>query len=609
MSPSLVIAIVLLVLAIGLFFQSGRSRPVAIAFALAAWLAAAWIVAYLASDYFTGEGINEATLFHIRYGLRGSGFDDYRAVIGWSMAGLVLPAGLLAWLAARKNGKRRRWWLLIGGWALAAASIAVNPATADMVALLNPPAEVAAFHTYYRAPSLTPVSSEHPNLVYIYCESLERTYFDEKIFPGLIHDLRDLESEGTSFTNIRTVYGTGFTMGGFVGSMCGVPLITPAHPNSMSGMDSFLPEAIGLSDLLHDDGYHLCFMGGAYLRFGGKGKFLRTHGFDEALGYRALHQFVKDPTYFSAWGLYDDTLLDLAFQRFEELARTQQRFGLFLLTLDTHHPEGHLSKAVADVRYQDGQNPMLNAVAGSDRLLGQFVRRIQSSPAGRNTVIVLASDHIAMNNTASALLRKGRRRNLLLVLDPRHPVGVKIDRAGSVLDIGPTLLPFLGYRGDIGLGRNLRDPTVSDRELATMRDDATLRSWGDAIEEFWDFPHIKDAITFTQEPPTVVIDHRRFSAPVLIELDEDFGTTLRFEFDATYDVRLAQQAEQLANGTPYLFIAPREDALPLLHGAGPAPETRWVMVVGKSGLGRTAMPLQDGARFSKRQLEQWLARW
>ena len=36
---------------------------------------------YIVADYFTGEGINDAVIFHLRYGLDGSGFGDYYLII------------------------------------------------------------------------------------------------------------------------------------------------------------------------------------------------------------------------------------------------------------------------------------------------------------------------------------------------------------------------------------------------------------------------------------------------------------------------------------------------------------------------------------------------
>lgn len=36
---------------------------------------------YVISDYFTGEGVNDAVIYHLRYGLDGSGFGDYYLII------------------------------------------------------------------------------------------------------------------------------------------------------------------------------------------------------------------------------------------------------------------------------------------------------------------------------------------------------------------------------------------------------------------------------------------------------------------------------------------------------------------------------------------------
>lgn len=600
----------LLIAAIAIFARGAKSRAAALAFGMVAWLSIALLVVHQASDYFTGEGINEAAWFHVRYGFGGAGLGDYRGVIGWSIAALLGPALFLGWLGRRRDrppAAASQWRLAIG---LAASSLVVNPATGELVKLATPPPpQTADFVRHYRAPTLTAVAPEHPNFVFIYAESLERTYFNETIFPGLIKELRALEAEGTSFTDIQTVYGTGFTMGGIVGSLCGVPLFTPANPNSMSGMDNFLPGAVGLSDLLHDEGYYLAFMGGAHLTFAGKGKFFKTHQFDETAGFPELHSRVSDRSYISAWGLYDDTLLDFAYDRFEQLAREKPRFGLFLLTLDTHHPDGHISRAAAGIKYGDGSNPILNAVAASDHLLAQFIRRLQASPHGRNTVIVVASDHIAMHNTAAELLAKAPRRNLLLVIDPRRAGGTKVTRAGSTLDTGSTLLPFLGYKGVIGLGRDLLDPLVSDAELAHIRDEKSLLSWRDELSKFWGFPHFRTAITFSENPASIAIDGRQFSAPVLVQLEDRSRTTLRFEFDAVWDIRLAQQAERLAPGTAFLLFAPTEDVRALLPTDGPALDSRWVLVVGKAGKGQMAVPLRAGARISKREIDQYLGRW
>jgi phosphoglycerol transferase len=51
------------------------------------------------------------------------------------------------------------------------------------------------FVAYYKEPSKT-IASPKLNLVYIYGESLERTYFDNDAFPNLTPELGALKNEG-----------------------------------------------------------------------------------------------------------------------------------------------------------------------------------------------------------------------------------------------------------------------------------------------------------------------------------------------------------------------------------------------------------------------------
>jgi len=374
----------------------------------------------------------------------------------------------------------------------------------------------------------------------------------------------------------------------------------------MSGMDEFLAGAPAWTDGLNEAGYHLAFYGGAQLQFAGKGRFLKTHGFAEMVGFDELLPGVTDPGDRNNWGLMDDVLLDMAYARFEELSRERKRFGLFVLTMDTHHPDGYHSRTEADRPYGDGSNTMLSAVAMSDRLIASFVRKIRASEWGANTVIAIASDHLAMENVASDLLRKGKRRNLFLVLDPRVKEGRRVERSGATFDTGATFLPFLGFRSAVGLGRDLLSSAVSEEWLARRQATETLRAWRRELLEFWDFPRLRREVMFRADGAEVAIDGRRFRAPVLVELDEAWRTKLRFEFDATWDVRLAEQAARLEDGTRFLLVAKKEDVGALV--AVDAVETEWVLVIGGGGRGAIARPLADGTRISKEEIEEALER-
>ena len=54
-----------------------------------------------------------------------------------------------------------------------------------------------------------------------------------------------------------------------------------------------------------------------------------------------------------------------------------------------------------------------------------------------NTVIVIASDHLAMRNTVTRLLDMTERRNLFMVIVPGGK-GKVVEKPGSMLDVAPT---------------------------------------------------------------------------------------------------------------------------------------------------------------------------
>jgi phosphoglycerol transferase len=502
---------------------------------------------YLAADYFTGNGIDDSVLYHLGYGLSGAGFAEYSGIIVFSSTLIVAALLLARWLylqlgpAGGELGPNN-WNALIAS--LFPLACLLHPTSLDLAALydLGPDRFLQAdasgkssgqgFAKFYKSPEPTP-PRKLPNLVIFYLESLERTYFDEARFPGLITELRELEKESLSFTNIRRARGTGFTIGGMVASQCGIPLVTSSHPNSMAGMDRFLPGAECLGDLLATAGYQLEYMGGASLEFAGKGKFYKTHGFQQVRGREELQRNLADPDYTSYWGLYDDTTLEMAYQRYQEMAAGKRPFALVTLTLDTHHPDGHPSRSCDGIVYGDGSNPILNAVRCSDKLAAQFIRKIRQSAARDNTLLVVASDHLAMRNTAYKQLQQGKRTNLLMIFDPSSALKGENSRPGTTLDAAPTMLSAMGFDVDAhGLGRSLlgNQPNLAEMPISVSRQ---LGKWQDDLAGFWDIPSSTEGITIDASNGKVTIAGRNFLLPILIEY-EDSGeiSALKFEHDS-----------------------------------------------------------------------------
>lgn len=488
---------------------------------------------YFASDYFTGAGIDESVIYHLRYGLTGAGFREYQGLIAVSsalvIAGLVTSFLVFYFLPRPRSSAQGRWHLV--AICLFVPAIVINPTFADVTRLYlanSAPAD-EELSSYFAKPDMK--ASKQMNIVLIYMESLERTYFDDRLFPGLVPGLKKLEKQSLSFTDIRQAYGSAWTIAGFVASQCGIPLVTSSGGNSMSGLSDFLPGAVCIGDLLKSEGYDLNYMGGASLDFAGKGKFYRTHGFVDVRGKEKLSASLDVGSYMSQWGIFDDSLFLHAFDRFTDLSEGGRPFGLFLLTLDTHQPSGHPSASCKNRSYRDGKNPMLNAVHCTDFIVSEYVKKVRDSEFGENTLVVVASDHLAMKNTASDILEKGDRRNLLMVFSPKDTRPRSVDKAGSLLDVGPTLLSMMGFDVDkLGFGRDLlrQEPTIVETFPKTNK---FLMSQKKQLSGLWEFPQLGDGLSVDPQRRQISLGKDEIDLPALLELDDKMTVeTIKFQF-------------------------------------------------------------------------------
>ncbi|MFT4872143.1 MAG: phosphoglycerol transferase [Congregibacter sp.] len=502
----------------------------------------------IVANRFTGAGVDQSVFFHLSVGFDGAGWQEY--IPGIVISALFIAASLaipvMLYILGRSRNMEKPHPLAFFAILALPVCVFLHPTTTQTLGLLNvslvPQSESEKrqekagkeqlFERFFEEPGELG-SGNNNNLVFIYLESFERTYLDEKLFPGLAPNLAALEKQSLYFTDVLSYRGTGFTIGGLVASQCGLPLLTAGSSNSMRGMDQFLPKASCLGDLLSETGMSMNYLGGADLDFAGKGKFLSTHGFSHPKGLKDLGPQLPDPSYVSSWGLYDDSLLDQLRSTHRTLKGKNAPYALFALTMDTHHPNGHQS-ASCTKPYRDGSNKMLNAVHCSDRLVSTLIREIRQSEDFENTVLVVASDHTALRNAASDLLGKGRRRNLFMIFTAAQAGGVAISRRASTFDIAPTVLSALGWENtSIGLGRNLLKGKPTFREaIADLNGDTLIGAWSEDVNAFWQFPSAQEGFEVLPEESVVVMQNRRFALPIVIEFDDNLNVrTNVFEFD------------------------------------------------------------------------------
>jgi len=413
------------------------------------------------SYYLQNAGFNEAFFYHIRPDLLYAGVKEHLPILlGITLCLFCFLVMASSALARDKSRKAQLAPLALG---LVALGLFISPSVKALVIYVEknstPQKNTLLFENFTEllGPKIAVEFTKpaKPNVVLIYAESLEQRFFDENLFPGLVPNLKNLRNRSVDFSNISQGPGAGWTVGGIVASQCGYPLTGSqgVNDNDLSIFDQFLPNATCLGDLLQKDGYHLAFIGGADARFAGKDEFLRSHGYEEITDLNILLEFLGDKSYLNNWGIFDDTLFDYGFEKFQNLSSAGSPFLLTLLTLDPHGPIGYTSKSCST--YGSGDNSSLNSFHCSDQVISSFIEKIRNSPYSKNTIIIVLSDHLSMRNKATPLLEASQapQRLTLFINTPDAKTGEN-NNPGVHYDIAPTILDFIGYniKGQMGFG-------------------------------------------------------------------------------------------------------------------------------------------------------------
>lgn len=440
-------------------------------------LAAIFAVGRLVSFYYQGESFNEEFLFHFNRDTMGFALESFPGLAVLTFGFLLLVA-LAAYFAVFRLQPRpirdKTWWLfpsILFSFVLdpdftRMAEYSLDRSNASNMELAAIDWENTGLKREALYKSVNEISAGK-NVVMLYLESVEQMYTDESVYPGLTPFLTSLADEALVFNNIYETQGTNFTVAGILSSQCGTPLIFGGGPGGPGGNDilknGFMQEAFCFGDILDAAGYHQVFMGGASTRFAGKGVFLADHGYDEVYGLEELHPFIDDPSYTNNWGLFDDSLLEIAAQRFDDVVeQARTPFNFTVLTVDTHPPAGQFSRSCEP--YDVIDNPMFHSVHCADQIVERFINHLKQSPAWDDTVVMIMSDHLHMRNVGQEFYPPGYDRKLLVYLLNTGQTGV-IETPGAHMDLAPTILSLMGvqHQQQFLAGDNLLAPGVSER--------------------------------------------------------------------------------------------------------------------------------------------------
>ncbi|MBW5800355.1 sulfatase-like hydrolase/transferase [Halomonas elongata] len=414
-----------------------------------------------------------AVFFHLQAGISEHGGGE-RTIVAILYTLAMLPVlAAFTWLVRHDH----RWRLLER--LLALVLLATNPLLygigqrgAAIVA-----EEGAWLEQRYVDPVILEAPSSPPNLLVIYLESLEQTYADRERFGDVYAPLTALGDQGVVFEGVRQVDNTGWTMAGMIASQCGVPLMPAGllHDSQLEPLERVVPGVSCLGDLLAEQGYSLTYLGGASKRFAGKGRFYEGHGFSRVLGRDDLAPRVENPDDLNSWGLYDDDLYDLTVEEIRRLEKQEGPWGLVNLSLATHPPYGYPPDECRRRQGEFDGTDILYSVECSARMAHDLVKRLAGEGLLKNTLVVIASDHLSMRVSAWEQLTAGPRSNTFMLLgNDLAPRRIKVE--ASTMDILPTVLEAMGFvidwhRAGLGVSLLSEEPTLVEQHgLETLND-------------------------------------------------------------------------------------------------------------------------------------------
>ena len=290
---------------------------------------------------------------------------------------------------------------------------------------------------------------------------------------NLMPELTELSKEGIHFSNTdkfggaNQTYGSSWSVAGMVNMDMGIPLKIAMDGNSYGKEGVFLPGAIGIGDILNDNGYEQTIMFGADADFGGLTTYFTTHGNFNIFDHKyAIEKGLIPSEYNVWWGFEDKKLYEFAKEEILRLSQTGKPFNFTMETADTHFPDGYLEED-APKKYE---SQYANVIAYSTQKAVEFIKWIQQQPFYEDTTIVITGDHLGMDKTFFEDFDETYdRRTFNLILNSPITTEKVFNREFATYDMFPTILASMGVEieGDrLGLGTNLFSgkPTLIERD-------------------------------------------------------------------------------------------------------------------------------------------------
>lgn len=317
------------------------------------------------------------------------------------------------------------------------------------------------FETSFKEPSYVPPERKK-NLIFIFMESIENAYRSETVSGRNLIPYLSADG-GTVFSDYLEIRGADTTSSSMIAALCGLPNIPSLETLVRNRHDFMFSGNACVTDILDKEGYATFFYTSGDAKYANKDAFMTAHHVRRIKDGPAMRTGHGDEgvTFFD--GVKDSVMFKNAVEDIKKAGRENPPFAFFILTLDTHEPDGFLDPECA--RSPDGKRDAAaefkDVVSCSDAQIRKFVAALENEPFFKDTLIVLAGDHLARTNGLSPMLETLRHRTVYNKFINMTPPPADPNRTFTSLDLAPTVLEALGFRlkdGAFGLGRSLLRP-------------------------------------------------------------------------------------------------------------------------------------------------------
>jgi hypothetical protein len=214
-----------------------------------------------------------------------------------------------------------------------------------------------------------------------------------------------------------------------------------------------------LGNILKDSGYSTNFLMGAPRDHFGFGKFAKMAGFDHEYW---KNDFNDDRFYDGNWGIFDEPFLQYGAR---VLDRTPEPFLGAFFTISMHDPYTIPGQYRQAFDFPD-KTPPQRVVSYTDQAFREFFSTCKQMPWFRNTLFVFCADHWIDPNEGRVPVSSVTAFTIpIFIYDPASDSGRRNATVAGQVDLAPTVLDLLGYRGPYtGFGRSLLDSAVADSD-------------------------------------------------------------------------------------------------------------------------------------------------